>query len=158
MPALVPEVVSKDVPSAPAAAERQAEREVAPPVAGKREALARADETVKPTVVAPPATVAANSAELERRAAAGAVLGAVAAAPPAARAEAQLDQVARERRANPLVPRDQVATKQLLDAAPREISFSDAVRLLGGTLKLIDGMVPSRLESVGAHGAGRSTR
>lgn len=58
----------------------------------------------------------------------------------------------RERAArSDLVARDQVATKQLVEVARADtISFLGAVRLMGGTLRLIEGMVPSRLESIGS--------
>ncbi len=45
-----------------------------------------------------------------------------------------------------LVPRDQAVSKQ---AAVDTISFQDAVRILGGRLRLIEGLVPVRLEAVG---------
>lgn len=127
---------------------RPAERASVPTPAGRRETVARADELVKPNVAEPPARDAGNAVEAMRTAPATSALGAAAAAaPPQARAD---PQDARERRTI-LQPRDQVTAKQLADVSSADsVSFPEAVRLLGGTLRLIEGMVPSRLEAVGA--------
>ena len=130
------------------APQRLAERESVPTPAGGRQNPARADELVKPSVVTPPARDAGNAAGALRPAPTATALGgSAAAAPPPALANAQR---ALERR-NLLEPRDQVTSKQLADAAaPDTVSFPEAVRLLGGTLRLIEGMVPSRLEALGS--------
>jgi hypothetical protein len=47
-------------------------------------------------------------------------------------------------------PRDQVMTKQLIDIARVDtISFTTASEVMGGKLRLIDGLVPLRFEQVG---------
>ncbi|MBA3575775.1 MAG: hypothetical protein H0W37_12645 [Pseudonocardiales bacterium] len=61
---------------------------------------------------------------------------------PSANAADRLARIARPGTAM----RDQVASKQ---AAVDTISFQDAVRLLGGRLRLIEGLVPVRLEARG---------
>jgi hypothetical protein len=135
--------------SAPATvAAPPAKQESAPMPVARQENLARADELAKPSVAEPSAREAGNAAEKMRAApATGAIGGMAAAAPPQARADAQGGL---ERRSI-LQPRDQVTSKQSAGVAPPDtISFPEAVRRLGGTLRLIEGMVPSRLEAVGA--------
>lgn len=77
---------------------------------------------------------------------------AAAAPPPDVRARA-LDaagsgRAAAQFEANRLAPRDQAAAKSVV--AVDTISLPDAVRLLGGSLRLIEGLVPLRLEAVGS--------
>ncbi len=101
---------------------------------GETEPAARLAADALPKAAVPPSTVAAAAAP---SGAAGAIGGVAASRERAARSD--------------LVARDQVATKQLVEAARADtISFLDAVRLMGGTLRLIEGMVPSRLESIGS--------
>lgn len=100
------------------------------------EPSARLEAESAPKASVPPVALATGVATTAPSA--GAAIGGVAAS--------------RERAArSDLVARDQVATKQLVEAARADtISFLDAVRLMGGTLRLIEGMVPSRLESIGS--------
>ncbi len=68
-----------------------------------------------------------------------------AAAPADAPSANTADRLARGARPE-AVMRDQVASKQ---AAVDTISFQESVRLLGGRLRLIEGLVPVRLEAIG---------
>ena len=52
-------------------------------------------------------------------------------------------------KANALVPRDADQSSAKTVAAPVVIEFAEAVALLGGHLRLIEGLVPSRLERLG---------
>lgn len=52
-------------------------------------------------------------------------------------------------RNNSLVPRDAGSASAKLAAPPVAIEFGEAMALLGGRLRLVDGLVPSRLERVG---------
>jgi hypothetical protein len=47
------------------------------------------------------------------------------------------------------VAEDRMMAKTAAEAAPTIISFPRAAELLGGRIKLIEGMVPARLEAVG---------
>jgi Meckel syndrome type 1 protein len=51
--------------------------------------------------------------------------------------------------ANALVPRDADQSSAKAAASPVVIEFAEAVALLGGRLRLIEGIIPSRLERVG---------
>lgn len=141
-----PSVATREVTppaSAPARLEQPAAKASAAPPVEQTGALAEATKPIDesrqrresappPAAPVPPATAAASGAS--REAASGNV-------------------VRRADEARELVPRDAVTSKQLaLDTRIRvdTIGLPDAMRLLGGNIRLVGGLVPRRLESAGS--------
>lgn len=127
----------------------------AAPVAGEREAANDAVATTAPAeavaeAAAPPPAPARAAAE---RREAVAVAPRVAAAPPGRQlADDDISAESARRRADPaagVAVQQEFAAQAKAVAAPREVDISTAIELLGGSLRLIDGLVPERLEAIG---------
>jgi hypothetical protein len=138
---------STPVPAAPTAAKPTAEP-AAPPaaIATRDRAEARppdlADAGIEPRVeVTPPI-----ASEVARAAAPAPRTGR---APLGIREQVEARDLVVVPRENSLIPRDAAPATAKLATLPLAVEFGEAMAILGGRLRLVDGLVPSRMERVG---------
>ena len=152
-PAALPEAATHDRPAASPSATRPAEA----PATAAAPAM-RQLQPAPASAPAPPAALAAPRRDAEQSAgslATGNALEARRERTPAAAGASRAMTTAEA----PLAPRDEVTSKQRLDAfedtavsPDQSVSMEQAVRLLGGSIRLVDGMTPVAVRTVPGQG------